>query len=154
MVTDKDGYALSIDLPVGTYYVKEVVPPAGFIVSDEVIEVKITTDDKATIVFERTNEQTHVVLKKTDLTTGKPVYEAVIKITNSEGKVIFEDTTDLNGEIILYELPAGTYTFQETVAAEGFTLNPETFTFTVDYHGNITGTTALRMSRSACRSTS
>ena len=143
MVTDKDGYALSIDLPVGTYYVKEVVPPAGFIVSDEVIEVKITTDDKATIVFERTNEQTHVVLKKTDLTTGKPVYEAVIKITNSEGKVIFEDTTDLNGEIILYELPAGTYTFQETVAAEGFTLNPETFTFTVDYHGNITGTTDI-----------
>ena len=143
MVTDKDGYALSIDLPVGTYYVKEVVPPAGFIVSDEVIEVKITTDDKTTIVFERTNEQTHVVLKKTDLTTGKPVYEAIIKITNSEGKVIFEDTTDLNGEIILYELPAGTYTFQETVAAEGFTLNPETFTFTVDYHGNITGTTDI-----------
>ena len=42
MVTDKDGYALSIDLPVGTYYVREVVPPAGFILSDEVIEVKIT----------------------------------------------------------------------------------------------------------------
>lgn len=143
MTTDKDGYAISIDLPVGTYYVKEVVPPAGFIVSDEVIEVKITTDNKATIVFERTNEQTHVVLKKTDLTTGKPVYEAVIKITNSKGEVIFEDTTDLNGEIILYELPADTYTFQETVAADGFTLNPETFTFTVDYHGNITGTTDI-----------
>ena len=143
MTTDKDGYACSIDLPVGTYYVKEVVPPAGFILSDEVIEVEITTDDKATIVFERTNEQTHIVLHKTDLTTGKPVYEAVIKITNSEGKVIFEDTTDLNGEIILYELPADTYTFQETVAADGFTLNPETFTFTVDYYGNITGTTEI-----------
>ena len=143
MTTDKDGYACSIDLPVGTYYVKEVVPPAGFILSDEVIEVEITTDDKATIVFERTNEQTHIVLHKTDLTTGKPVYEAVIKITNSKGEVIFEDTTDLNGEIILYELPADTYTFQETVAADGFTLNPETFTFTVDYYGNITGTTEI-----------
>ena len=143
MTTDKDGYAISIDLPVGTYYVKEVVPPAGFVLSDEVIEAEITTDNKATIVFERTNEQTHIVLKKTDLTTGKPVYEAVIKITNSAGKVIFEDTTDLNGEIILYELPADTYTFQETVAADGFTLNPETFTFTVDYYGKITGTTDI-----------
>ncbi len=56
MTTDKDGYAISIDLPVGTYYVQEVVPPAGFVLSDEVIEVKITTDNKATIVFERTKD--------------------------------------------------------------------------------------------------
>ena len=143
MTTDKDGYAISIDLPVGTYYVKEVVPPAGFVLSDEVIEVKITTDNKATIVFERTNEQTHIVLKKTDFTTGKPVYEAFYEIKNSKGEVVFEGETDLNGEIILYELPADTYTFTETVAAEGFTLSPETFTFTVDYHGNITGTTDI-----------
>lgn len=40
-------------------------------------------------------------------------------------------------------MPADTYTFQETVAADGFTLNPETFTFTVDYHGKITGTTDI-----------
>ena len=143
MTTDKDGYACSIDLPVGKYYVQEIVPPPGFVLSDEIIEAEITTDNKATIVFERTNEQTHVVLKKTDLTTGKPIYEAVIKITNSAGKVIFEDTTDLNGEIILYELPADTYTFQETVAADGFTLNPETFTFSVDFHCVITGTTDI-----------
>ena len=143
MTTDKDGYAISIDLPVGTYYVKEIVPPPGFVLSDEVIEVKITTDNKATIVFERTNEQTHIVLKKTDLTTGKPVYEAFYEIKNSKGEVVFEGETDLNGEIILYELPADTYTFKETVAAEGFTLSPETFTFTVDYHGNITGTTDI-----------
>ena len=143
MTTDKDGYAKSIDLPVGTYYVKEIVPPPGFVLSDEVIEATITTDNKATIVFERTNEQTHIVLKKTDLTTGKPVYEAVIEIKNSKGEVVFHGTTDLNGEIILYELPADTYTFKETVAADGFTLNPETFTFTVDLHGNITGTTHI-----------
>ncbi len=143
MTTDKDGYAKSIDLPVGTYYVKEIVPPPGFVLSDEVIEAVITTDNKATIVFERTNEQTHIILKKTDLTTGKPVYEAFYEIKNSKGEIVFEGETDLNGEIILYELPADTYTFTETVAAEGFTLSPETFTFTVDYHGNITGTTDI-----------
>lgn len=143
MTTDKDGYALSIDLPVGTYYVREVVPPAGFILSDEVIEVKITTDDKNTLVFERENTPNHVVLKKTDLTTGKPIPDAIIKITNANGDVIFESETDLNGEIILMELPAGTYTYKETVAADGFTINDETFTFTVDYYGKITGTTEI-----------
>ena len=143
MTTDKDGYALSIDLPVGTYYVQEIVPPPGFILSDEVIEVTITTDDKNTIVFERDNMPNHVVLKKTDLTTGKPVSNAIIEIKNANGDVIFEGETDLNGEIILYELPAGTYTYKETVAAEGFTINDETFTFSVDYYGNVTGTTAI-----------
>lgn len=143
MVTDKDGYALSIDLPVGTYYVREVVPPAGFILSDEVIEVKITTDDKNTIVFERDNTPNHVVLKKTDLTTGKPVPDAMIEIKNEKGDVIFEGETDLNGEIILYELPAGKYTYKETVAADGYAINDETFTFTVDYYGNVTGTTEI-----------
>lgn len=143
MVTDKDGYALSIDLPVGTYYVREVVPPAGFILSDEVIEVKITTDDKNTIVFERDNTPNHVVLKKTDLTTGKPVPDAFIEIKNEKGDVIFEGETDLNGEIILYELPAGKYTYKETVAADGYAINDETFTFTVDYYGKVTGTTEI-----------
>jgi len=137
MVTDKDGYALSIDLPVGTYYVREVVPPAGFILSDEVIEVKITTDDKNTIVFERDNTPNHVVLKKSDLTTGKPVPDAMIEIKNEKGDVIFEGETDLNGEIILYELPAGKYTYKETVAADGYAINDETFTFTVDYYGKV-----------------
>ena len=143
MTTDKDGYALSIDLPVGTYYVREVVPPAGFILSDEVIEVKLTTDDKNTLVFERDNESNTVVLKKSDLTTGKPVPEAIIEIKNANGEVVYEGETDLNGEIILMELPAGTYTHKETVAADGYTINDQTFTFTVDYYGKVTGTTEI-----------
>ncbi len=143
MTTDRDGYALSMDLPVGTYYVREVVPPAGFILSDEVIEVRITTDDKTTLVFERTNVANRVILKKTDLTTGKPVPDAIIQVKNANGDVVFEGETDLNGEIYLSELPAGTYTYKEIVAAEGFTINEETFSFTVDYYGNVTGTTEI-----------
>lgn len=143
MTTDKDGYALSIDLPVGTYYVREVVPPAGFILSDEVFEVHLTTDDKNTLVYECTNESNKVTLRKSDLTTGKPVPDAVIQIKNSNGDVIFEGETDANGEIILTELPADKYTYHETVAAEGFAINEETFTFEVDYYGHVTGTTEI-----------
>jgi len=143
MTTDRDGYALSIDLPVGTYYVREVVPPAGFVLSDEVIEVKLTTDDKNTLVFERDNECNVIVLKKSDLTSGKPVPDAIIEIKNANGEVVFEGETDLNGEITLMELPAGTYTYKETVAADGYTINDQTFTFTVDYYGHVTGTTEI-----------
>ena len=143
MVTDRTGYAVSCDLPVGTYYVREIVPPAGFILSDEIIEVKLTTDDKNTLVFERTNMPNEVVLKKSDLTTGQPVYGAIIEIKNAAGEVVFHDVTDLNGEIILTELPAGRYTYTETQAAEGFTINTGSFEFVVDYYGHVTGTTEI-----------
>ena len=36
MTTDKTGYAVSIELPVGVYHLREIDPPTGFILSDEV----------------------------------------------------------------------------------------------------------------------
>lgn len=80
MTTDKDGYAVSIDLPVGEYKLQEIDPPTGFILSDEVVEVSITTDNKNTAVIDRTNVGNEMVLKKTDLTNGKAVAGATIAI--------------------------------------------------------------------------
>ena len=56
---------------------------------------------------------------------------------------MFNEETDLNGEIILMELPAGRYTYTETQAAEGFTINTGSFEFVVDYYGHVTGTTEI-----------
>lgn len=143
MATDADGYAASIDLPVGKYFVREITPPTGFIVSDEVIEVDVTLDNKATIVYERTNKGNEVTLRKTDITTGKPVAGAVIEIYDKDGEVYFAGKTDENGEITLKEIPAGTYTYKETIAPVGFALNTETFEFTMDHHGKVTGMTEI-----------
>lgn len=143
MTTDADGYAVSIDLPVGKYFVREVTPPTGFIVSDEVIEVDVTTDNKATIVFERTNEENEVILTKKDVTTGDPVPGATIEILNADGTRYLKAVTDENGHIVMNEIPAGTYTYKETVAPDGFALNTETFEFSIDHHGKVTGMTEM-----------
>lgn len=143
MTTDADGYAASIDLPVGKYFVRKITPPTGFIVSDEVIEVDVTLDNKATIVYERTNKGNEVVLKKSDITTGKPVAGATIEIYDSEGRTYFEGKADENGEITLKEILAGTYTYKETIAPTGYALNAETFEFTMDHHGKVTGMTEI-----------
>lgn len=143
MTTDADGYAASIDLPVGRYYVRELTPPTGFIVSDEVIEVDVTLDNKATIVYERTNKGNEITLKKSGLTTGKPVTGATIEIYDVDGEVFFTGKTDENGEITLREIPAGTYTYRETIAPDGFAINTETFEFTMDHHGKVTGMTEI-----------
>ena len=143
MTTDADGYAASIDLPVGKYFVREITPPTGFIVSDEMIEVDVTLENKATIVYERTNKGNEVVLKKSDITTGKPVAGATIEIYDSEGRTYFEGKTDENGEITLKEIPAGTYTYKETIAPTGYALNTEIFEFKIDHHGKVTGMTEI-----------
>lgn len=73
-------YAISIDLPVGTYHVKEIDPPTGFILSDEATEITISTDNKSTAVLERANKANEMTLKKSDITNGMPVPDATITI--------------------------------------------------------------------------
>jgi len=143
MTTDADGYAASIDIPVGTYHVREITPPTGFIVSDEVIKVNVTTDNKATIVYERTNKGNEITLKKSDITTGKPVAGATIEIYDKDGELYHKAVTNENGEIVMNEIPAGTYTYKETVAPDGYALNTETFEFSIDHHGKVTGMTEI-----------
>ena len=143
MTTDEDGYAVSADLPVGTYYVREITPPEGFLLSDEVTEIVLSTMDKETIEIERTDVPNRVILTKTDLTDGKPVPDAIIEIKDETGAAVFTGETDQNGQIILTELKSGTYTYTETSAPNGYALNPETFTFTVDDYGVVTGTTHI-----------
>lgn len=115
----------------------------GFILSDEVVDVSITTDNKNTAVIDRTNVGNEMVLKKTDLTNGKAVAGATIAIYDEAGDVFFEGKTDENGEIVLKEVPAGKYTYKETIAPSGFALNTETFSFEMDVYGKVTGKTEI-----------
>ena len=107
ITTNKDGYAETIDLPVGEYKVKEVTPPAGFILSDEVKTVTLTTEDKETAVFEMTNKANSVKIRKLDSHTKLPLANATIKVTDASGKVYYEGITGADGYITMKEIPAG-----------------------------------------------
>lgn len=67
----------------------------------------------------------------------------MIEIYNADETVLFSGKTDENGEIVLREVPAGSYTYRETVAPAGFALNTQTFEFTIDHHGKVTGMTEI-----------
>ena len=143
ITTNNQGYAESCYLPVGEYKVKEIKPAPGFILSDAVKTVKLTTEDKATATFELVNDPNSMVITKTDLTDGKPVPGATIVITDEGGRTFFSGKTDSEGQIHLDKVPAGKYTYKETVSPDGYALNTETFTFTMDEHGEVTGTTEI-----------
>lgn len=139
ITTNKDGYAETIEIPVGVYKVKEVQPPAGFILSDEVKTVTLTTEDKETAVFELTNKANEAKVRKLDSHTKQPLANADIKVTDASGKVFFEGKTGTDGYINMTELPAGKYTWQEVVAPEAYSIDPALYSFTIDAYGKVAG---------------
>lgn len=143
MTTDSHGYAVSIDLPIGSYHIREIQAPDGYVIDDEIIDVVITTEDKNTIVFERYNHKNDFTIKKTDVVSGRPVEGATFEIYSADGTLFATVTTDRNGEFNLTAIPAGHYTMIETIAPAGYALSSQTYSFDIDENGNITGDTNI-----------
>ena len=92
----KTGRLLCVaDLPVdGTYYVKEMYAPDGFVTTNEEQEFTFAYagGDQPVASYEFTfeNEPTTVELTKTDLTNGKELPGAHLQLTDEEGNVVEE----------------------------------------------------------------
>ena len=124
------------------YTLVEEQAPAGYALSTA---IEFTVDEKgeATHVH-MVNHQTKVKITKTDITSGKPVEGATIEIYDSKGKLVSTSVTDENGVTEIVGLVAGeTYTFKEKVHPKGYILNTESFKFTIDKDGKITGQTTF-----------
>ena len=135
--TDENGQILfKADLPVdGTYIVKEIYAPDGFVTSNEekefTFEYGKPEEVKVSYEFVFENEPTTVELTKTDLTTGKELPGAHLKVTDEDGNVIDEWVSTEKAHVIK-ELTVGkSYTMTETKPADGY-VTAESITFTVE----------------------
>ena len=143
LTTNAAGTILIYGLPIGEYEFSETKESPGYkrLRNPIAFTVKDNSDVTSPVVIDLENEMNEVTLEKTDLVTGNPVVGAVIQIFDEAGDLVREVTTDENGQVLIKGLPAGTYTFREVLAPEGYILNEETFTFTIDELGNVTGVT-------------
>ena len=92
-VTGEDGKAVfEQDLPFGTYYVKEISAPDGFVSSDEILEFDATYQgqDIPTIKLKsvKKNQPTTIEVTKSDLTTGVELNGASLSVLDKDGNVI------------------------------------------------------------------
>lgn len=135
--TDENGQILfKADLPVdGIYIVKEIYAPDGFVTSNE--EKEFTFEygkpEEAEVSYEFVfeNEPTTVELTKTDLTTGKELLGAHLKVIDEDGNVI-EEWVSTDKAHVIKELTVGkSYTMTETKPADGY-VTAESITFTVE----------------------
>ena len=119
-------------LPEGKYTFEETLAPEGYEINKEVgtFEIKDGEITKANLKDER--KQGDLIFTKTDVTDGKVIEGAKIKITCTEGlskgKVIdFTSSKDGNK----FTLDEGKYTFEEISAPNGYRINKEVGTFEI-----------------------
>ena len=142
----ENGYGESSLLPCGGYILKELVAPVGFKLPETQWLVTVFDDTESPVqkvggIFNDPNE---VILTKRSTASGEPLSDAVFTVYDANGEVVAETCTDENGEIRLTELPAGTYTFRETLAPDGFSISDTVYSFTIDEKGEVVGDTEIR----------
>lgn len=135
--TDAEGRLQFVaDLPVdGTYYVKELYAPDGFVTTDEEQEFTFTYQgedtEEASYAFTFEDEPTTVEITKSDLTTGEELPGATLRVIDEAGNVIDEWVSEKEPHVIK-ELAVGkTYTLVETKPADGY-VTAESIDFTIE----------------------
>ena len=139
------------NFPHGAYYVKELSAPDGWTLNPAKFAVTLEPQAQSGGVIrvslpEPVHDEliyTRVTLTKTDITGQKTLPGATIEVKDEQGKVIYRETTDANGQIPQIPVTPGTYTFKEVYATDGYALNEAEMRFTVDADGNVTGDTTI-----------
>lgn len=143
LTTNKDGISTSKLLPVGDYTFVEVKAPIGYMLEGLRLEVSILSDTQTVYTVVGRNKPTEVTLTKTDVSDDKPLPNAHIAIYDATEQLVFEGDTDEDGELTIYELPVGKYTFKETAAPVGYVLNETVFEFEILGDEEIIGATNI-----------
>ena len=158
MTTDSKGYAKSKALTAGTYYVKEITAPKGYVLSGKVhtLTVKagqttgISATDKEQLgaitiykegeVLTGWNGSNFTYEKKKlpgavfKVTAGADIYKADGTKVYNKGDVIAENLkTGSDGQVVLTDLHLGTYVVTETKSIDGYTINTEPHTVKIEY---------------------
>ena len=139
--TDEAGHAtLSTPLEDGTYSLKEVTPPKGYKLDTKVYTFTINGADTSLSVEDEPGTLTLKLKKEDSQTGGTPqgnatlagaVYQVSYQL---DGQTVTKElTSDASGNLGTLEgIPFGTVTVKELSAPEGYRLDTEVHTYTVD----------------------
>ena len=134
----KDGVGSFVGhIPEGQYYLKELQTEEGYILSEQVYDFEVTYDDSGRSLIEiiindgkpivNEYERCSITLDKKDKDTGEKLEGVGFTLYDSEGKKITEVFTDVNGQIVIEDLPIGEYFVKETKPKEGYLCTGEMY---------------------------
>ena len=145
-------HLIEVKLPVGTYTLKETIAPNGYVLSTDTITftidkygvVKVDNTVAKDSIVTMTNDYTKVYISKQDITNKQELPGAHLILKDQDGNIVKDgDWVSTNDPHLIEGLGKGTYTLTEITAPDGYSLNEETITFTIDENGAISGDTVM-----------
>ncbi|WP_455026475.1 VaFE repeat-containing surface-anchored protein [Olsenella uli] len=139
ITTGEDGHgSTGARVPDGTYTVREIEAPAGYVLSDEEYEVTISGHD-AVVDAEDTPVTVTFRLKKTDAETGEAAPQGASSLDGAVYEASFERNgknktvrgTTQNGEVTFEGIPLGRISVREVTPPTGYLPDTEEHVFDV-----------------------
>ncbi|HEQ3527501.1 TPA: Cys-Gln thioester bond-forming surface protein [Bacillus cereus] len=137
--TNEQGIAKFEKLPAGKYTYKETLAPAGYVINEETFSFEIKQDGEIIkhIVKDKKIEGS-LEITKADVADGNnKLPGAEFTIYNEKGEEVVKGKTNEQGIAKFEKLPAGKYTYKETLAPQGYLINEEIFSFEIKTDGEI-----------------
>ena len=131
IITDENGIATSKDLPLGTYYYKEVKAPSNVIIDSTEYSFILSEDNQViqkTVVNRLVAGNLKVV--KVD-EKNVPIAGVTFNILDVDKKVIDTIVTDENGTAMSKDLAIGTYYYKEVKVPDGYILDTTEYKFKI-----------------------
>lgn len=132
--TDKNGIAESIVLPLGRYKIIEIFHSNDYV--DNKFEEIIDLNHNNILDVYNYLKKGNLKIVKTSRETGIGLMGSIIELYSKKGDLIYEGSTDENGEIYLPDLQYGSYYILEKVAPSGYLLSSEKYDFTISDMAN------------------
>ncbi len=131
VATGADGHAVSGWLDPGTYYVKEITAPAGYVLNTIIVTATVTAGQTALLpAIENTKNEGSIRVTKLDRQTGDPVEGVTFQLldkdprTSTDFTVLAELITNSSGVVeFLHLVPGTTYYVRETHQAPGYSID-------------------------------
>lgn len=135
LITDEKGEAVSSDITIGTYYIKEIETDEKYILNDNKIEVLIRENQTKEIQIENERKKGQIKIVKTsadknnalNAEAGSPIEGVKFAIYNNDNKLVEEISTNENGVAISSKLDIGKYTVQEIETGEWYILDNQKY---------------------------
>lgn len=135
ITADKNGVAELGNLELGTYTIKEVKAPVGYVLDSTPKSFEVKTGEVAVIEMKNEQIKGNVQLLKVDQDGKKKLEGAVFILADAKGNSIHEYTTDKDGLIKVDNLKYGEYQFIEKSSPVGYILVKEPIPFSIKENG-------------------
>ncbi|MBQ5565111.1 MAG: hypothetical protein IIT39_17190, partial [Clostridia bacterium] len=139
--TEEGIYTLS-NLLYGSYSVKEITAPTGYLLDTGSYNFKITQDKQVVVISNSDDKkfvempiEGNIEILKVDSTNNKPLSGAEFTLYNADGDVVQKLTTGKDGKVTFKEVPYGKYTVKETKAPDYYELDSTPIPFEILENG-------------------